>query len=64
MFAGRADPSSSHSCAHPAHVASPLSCSGAPRSHAGQLRTDVWQQHPQGLSGGTGEAQPHTMKTL
>ena len=41
-----------------------LSCSGAPRSHAGQLRTDGRQQHPQGLSEGTGEAQPDTMKTL
>ncbi|XP_042101293.1 ciliary microtubule inner protein 2A isoform X1 [Ovis aries] len=32
--------------------------------HAGQLRTDLRQQHPQGLSEGTGEAWPDTMKTL
>ncbi|KAF6124210.1 family with sequence similarity 166 member A [Phyllostomus discolor] len=32
--------------------------------HAGPLRDDVRQQHPQGLPGGTGEEKPHAMKTL
>lgn len=41
-----------------------LSCSTAPCSHAGQLCADVWQQYPQGLSEGTGEATPDTMKML
>lgn len=56
-------------CPHPSPAATgpgqaQLSDGTAPHSHAGPLRYDVWQQHPQGLPGGTGEEKPHAMKTL